>query len=266
MPKDFAPQQEHLAAPPPSNPLLDEALRYADDGWPVLPLRPRGKRPLTAHGFKDATTNPERVKSWWQRWPQANIGLSIPSDYIVVDIDSADALQVLKAEDLTLPTTVTSATSRGQHLWYSTTVPVKNRPLIEGIDIKTDGGYVVVPPSVHPSGATYTWTTPLDRSAISEAPDWLCDKLSSCRRSVIATHSGESWWNTILDPIDEGSRNQTLTRLCGHFFSYLPPESAAAVSILWATTQCEPPLSFSEITSTLESIAGRELQSRRNSP
>ena len=34
-----------------------------------------GKHPLTVHGLKDATSDPARLDAWWQRWPQANIGL-----------------------------------------------------------------------------------------------------------------------------------------------------------------------------------------------
>ncbi|MGH7487948.1 MAG: bifunctional DNA primase/polymerase, partial [bacterium] len=55
--------------------LATAALEYAARGWPVLPIRPRAKLPLTEHGLHDATTDPELITQWWERWPDANIGI-----------------------------------------------------------------------------------------------------------------------------------------------------------------------------------------------
>jgi hypothetical protein len=64
---------------------LEAALRYARNGWAVLPLN--GKIPRTAHGVKDATTDPEVIQSWWGRWPNANIGLATGFHFFVLDVD-----------------------------------------------------------------------------------------------------------------------------------------------------------------------------------
>ena len=55
---------------------LTDSARYIATawGWPVFPIVARGKRPLTKHGFKDATTNTAQISDWWAQWPDANIG------------------------------------------------------------------------------------------------------------------------------------------------------------------------------------------------
>lgn len=68
--------------------LREAALLYASKGWAVFPLQPRGKEPLTAHGFKDATTEAHQVEAWWDMWPDANVGLACgASGFFVIDVD-----------------------------------------------------------------------------------------------------------------------------------------------------------------------------------
>src|SRR5262249_13533601 len=63
--------------PPPAAdaPMVEFALDYARRGWPVFPCNPENKRPLTAHGHKDATTDPAQIREWWTAWPGAMIGV-----------------------------------------------------------------------------------------------------------------------------------------------------------------------------------------------
>src|SRR6266478_3065554 len=58
-----------------SGALLEAALGYGEGGIPVFPCNPDNKKPLTEHGFKDATTDPEKIRSWWREHPQAMIGV-----------------------------------------------------------------------------------------------------------------------------------------------------------------------------------------------
>ncbi|MCP4545110.1 MAG: bifunctional DNA primase/polymerase [bacterium] len=154
--------------------LLLCAIEYARAGWSVLPVRKRGKEPLTHHGFKDATTDAETIRQWAEKWPGANIGLAVPPGFLVLDIDSADALNRLRAEDLHLPATSRATTGRGQHFWYATgDVEVRNRvSIFPGVDVRAPGGYVVAPPSQHPSGRIYRWEVGQERSAIAACPVW----------------------------------------------------------------------------------------------
>lgn len=163
-----------------SNPLLTAAIEYAAHGWPVFPCRPKTKVPFTPRGFLDATTDPEAIKFWWQRWPDANIGLCTGpiSGLAAIDIDTEKGGDVsfaaLEAQHGPAPATRTSRTgSGGRHLLYR--MPAGGfkctaSKLGKGIDTRGEGGYIVAPPSIHPNGNTYRWE---DEEAPTELPAWL---------------------------------------------------------------------------------------------
>lgn len=163
------------------NELLAAALDYAARGWPVLPLVLQGKVPLTRHGLKDATTDPAQIQQWWRRWPAANIGVVTgpASGLLVVDLDGEDGLTTwarLEAEHDALATLEQATGSGGVHLLlrYPSDLDLGNSAgrLGEGVDTRGRGGYIVVAPSVHPSGHAYAWTG--DATAeIAPAPRWL---------------------------------------------------------------------------------------------
>lgn len=155
--------------------LADAAIAYAEAGWAVFPCRPRGKTPLTEHGVKDATTNLAVVKQWWADTPDANIGVATgqPSGIWVLDIDGDPGLQSLRAladTGHTVPLTLSSGTGHGTHLFYLAPpgLTIRNRAGVRpGIDVRGDGGYVIVPPSVHPTGRRYRWRHPEDEGVAS---------------------------------------------------------------------------------------------------
>lgn len=164
--------------------------------WPVFPLVPARKAPLTDHGFKDASPDPEQISAWWTRWPNANIG--VPTGhreqggcgYDVIDVDGVDgfkSLREIQHRDCPLdcsavtfcdasgtlppvralaftpgdPDGVTNGRIRGQgrHLYTPAAGTSNTTKAFPGIDLRGDGGYVVAPPSVGPSGGRYSWIT-----------------------------------------------------------------------------------------------------------
>jgi hypothetical protein len=148
--------------------LVEAALEYAGRGIPVFPCRADTKRPLTTHGFKEASTDPEQIRSWWRRWPNAM--LACPTGPVigawVLDIDDSVAFEA--ACDIPPPATRKSMTGKGYHLWFrwDDATPVRNVqrsvkgwpfPKLPGAETRGEGGYVILPPSRHPNGRTYEW-------------------------------------------------------------------------------------------------------------
>lgn len=144
--------------------LTRAATWYARHGWPVFPLRPGTKEPFAQLGVYKATCDAAQVGQWWRRWPEANIGLHCGGvGVLAFDLDTYKDCyaggRILSYED---QETVTSLTGGGgTHLLYG--MPPGARfgngtgSLPDGIDIRGWGGYIVLPPSVHPSGNLYRW-------------------------------------------------------------------------------------------------------------
>lgn len=139
------------------------ALWYAERGHLVFPLRVGQKVPATAHGFKDATTDPATVRAWWTREPTYNIGLATGHRFDVIDVDGEDgteSLLNLDVEGLTPPTVGLVRTPRGFHLYIAPTGDGCATAVRPGIDYRGLGGYVVAPPSIV-EGSGYRWLDPL---------------------------------------------------------------------------------------------------------
>ena len=135
--------------------MLAAALELAAKGVPVFPCLPKGKNPLTAHGFKDRTTDPAIIAAWWAANPDANIGL-VPGDRdrTVIDLDGTLGAENWAIEWGEFSKTYTVRTpSGGRHLYFAGTLDT-NRKLAPGIDIRSTRGYVLAPPSIveYPDG------------------------------------------------------------------------------------------------------------------
>lgn len=143
---------------------LDAALTYASWGWPVFPLRPGSKLPLTAHGFKDATTDPAVIRGWWAIATTANIGLPTGHHFDVIDIDFRvpgtwkrwGALQ----DSPSLPPVhgMVCTASSGIHAYVHAESAGNAANVAPGVDYRGTGGYVVAPPSRLNNGRSWTWT------------------------------------------------------------------------------------------------------------
>jgi hypothetical protein len=227
------------------------AQALASRGRPVLPVwwaTPEGtcacgkpacdspaKHPITRHGVEDASIDRAVILHWWGRWPQANIGMATgrPSGLFVLDMDPRHdgwrTLAKLCARDPDGLTTLEVETGGGGlHLYFSLPdgLDLTNsdagirRAFGSGIDCRGTGGYVIAPPSVHPSGCRYRWIG----GELRPAPDWLVEILTTpeparpepARLAQVVPMNGDrllARFNALLEDVArqaEGNRNKLL--------------------------------------------------------
>lgn len=196
----------------------EHALTYAALGWRVFPVwevidqgeagwicsctegaacgRP-GKHPRTRDGVNEATTDRVTIEGWWTRWPQANVGIATgrASGILVVDADCSEGkpgmvnLTKLSAKHGGLPTTpMVNTGSGGLHLYFTWSERLKTGQDVidKAIDVRSDGGYVIAPPSRHYSGKIYEWRN--DSVEPQVLPDWL----AFARANATSEESGEA--------------------------------------------------------------------------
>lgn len=179
------------------NHLLRAALDYAGLGLPVIPLKPRSKKPLLHSWRSLGTTDPDQIQAWWNERPNSNIGILTGSGLMVLDVDGQkgrNTLHDIQVEHGNLPPTATSRTGGGgQQLFFWVEGHVGNRvKFLSGLDIRADGGQVVAPPSIHPDGPTYDWLRhPAD--GIAEAPTWLLELIRTTSPSKRHPQKGTSF-------------------------------------------------------------------------
>ncbi|MBM4097972.1 MAG: hypothetical protein FJ261_14540 [Planctomycetes bacterium] len=247
--------------------LLETAIRYTELGYRVFPCIPRTKHPITEHGFKDASTDPAQIECWWSQHPTANIGIAAEG-MLIVDIDGANNPwpgDPERSADLASAGAVAQTPHGGRHYLF-------RRPegkdwkcsvgkLAPGVDIRTDGCYIVAVPSVIPEGS-YHWVEGLN---LEEGPDqlpvppaWLVERLDTLTFGF-ATVSNVVVASGVANAIPEGQRNATLAKLAGTM-RCVGMSRAEIAAALHRTNfdRCIPPLDELEVDKTAASVARYE--------
>jgi hypothetical protein len=243
---------------------LHAAIRYAELGYEVLPVVAGAKNPLTEHGVRDATLDTKMIESWWTRWPNANIGVSA-TGLVIIDIDSKDNVRWPEDEEracelVESARAISVTPSGGRHFFFRRPDGVSwrcsVRKLAANVDVRTDGGYVVVPPSKLLAGA-YAWLKELDtaKEFLSTPPKWLCDLLDEREREYTSKVNK----STQLDEtrvIEEGTRNDVLFRIGAKLRSigFDFEEIYSALSVV-NRRRCRPQLDDIEVQRIAESAS-----------
>ena len=251
--------------------MLATALTLARRGLRVFPCLVRGKQPACERGCLAATVDESTIRQWWQSEPRYNIGVACGSlsGVFVVDVDSHEAearLAKLEAQHGKLPPTVEVITIRGRHLYfcYPSEHAVRNTTsrVAPGIDSRGQGGYVLAPPSIHPSGRAYAWSVD-SANAFAAAPQWLLDRINGRANGKIEATPVTAWLSLLIDGVDEGQRNDACTRLCGYLLRRnVNAQMALSLLQMWSVTRCRPPLDEAEVERIVSSVAGAEIKRR----
>lgn len=249
--------------------MLETALAYLKLGWSVIPVhRPinglctcgredcpnMGKHPrIKWDEYIRRLPTEEEITSWFgDLYAGSNIGLvtGSVSKICVVDLDRSDGLDVVKGQ-LKLPTnTLTSQTGGGgMHLYYrlnGDTIPSRIG-MIDHVDIKSEKGFVVLPPSKHKSGRSYQWLKDLpmvetDLSVLKPPP------------SIGNESHGSTWFDAFLDGVGEGMRSNAASKLAGRYCRLgLNLREIKYLMFWWNEHQNKPPMAYAELSQTIDS-------------
>lgn len=240
------------------------ALGYADLGWSVLPIQAKGKRPLIAwREFQERRPGRAEIEGWFRRWRDANVGIvtGAISRLVVLDIDPKhggdDGLAELERRHGPLRPTVEVITGGGgRHFYFASPGgEIRNRAgLAQGIDLRGEGGYIVAPPSIHPSGRPYRWVAghAPHEFPLAPMPPWILRMSGGARTK----RSMEDWRQLVREGVPEGMRNSTIASLTGHLLWHgVDRDVALQLMLAWNRMRCLPPLDDEEVAGVVASIA-----------
>jgi len=231
----------------------EDGPKYRARGWSVFPVR--GKIPCEPwQPWQQEPPHPDQIAAWCEKYPDANIGLATGkvSGIVVIDVDGEEGVASARALDLPKQTPV-AKTGRGWHVYLAHPgdgVRIGNRAgLRPHIDVRGDGGYVVIPRSLHESGRRYEWIQGPDEFPLAPIPSRLLQLLLSPEPSP--SNGGAP----AGQPIPKGERNYRLWRLGrGLLAKGLSPAAMKAALQAENLARCQPPLSESEIRELLEHV------------
>ena len=231
------------------------ALGYVREGFAVFPLCPRDKRPIPgSRGFKDASHDPADIERWWTNEPDANIGIATGAasgGVFVIDVDdghtdgdaASAALGEWEAEHGELPETRVSSTgSGGRHILFRCPpgVSIKSAAgVVDHVDVRGDGGYIVAPPSTHPNGNMYAWE------------DWSADIATANDSALALARNGRAQERkryVLPEVIPEGTRVTELFRYASSLQENGMLDDQIIISVHDANkARCTKPLSEEEL-------------------
>lgn len=250
------------------NLMLHKAIAYHKLGYNVIPLRKSSKKPLIEwKEYQQRRSTEDEIRRWWSRWPDANIGIVTGrvSHIIVLDVDGPIGEKFIE-DSGGLPATPKCRTARGHQYYfeYPSELDVRcteNKGL--QIGIKGNGGYVVAPPSIHPSGRKYFWIKGFPPWKIKPTP------LNKCKWLVqyLVDHPGKKeeekevptdsvlWADKLLlHGVSEGERNMAITKLAGRYVGKGLSKIEVMPILVEANNQFDPPLDEKEVEKTLDSV------------
>ncbi len=244
--------------------LLSAALGYESIGWSVIPVRPDKKPYISWLAYQRGRATPEQIMLWWRDYKDAQIGIVTGniSNVVVVDLDGSEGITSFEKLDDGEPTVYSKTGSGGRHYFYAMPKDGDEAKLLrnfarrKGIDLRANGGYVVVPPSENQKGR-YEWRISPDNQMPSDCPKWIID---ACKVGQTFLSDGEqkqsrmSVLPSLENGVDEGSRNDSAARLAGHFFGQGKTKTEVSAELVEWNLKNRPPLELSELEQVVVSI------------
>ena len=240
--------------------LLEYALEYARNGFYVFPLAIGSKKPAFAggNGFQDATIDLNLIRQWWADI-EYNIGIAcgIKSNLSVIDLDGEQGVQSIQQVKTYIPKTLTVKTPRGWHVYLKYNEDLKMTVnILEKVDIRSEGGYVVAPPSIVNDIVYAFHNEAIPIATMHVVPDLLKvrERTNGASPSV-TTDSTPNWVSQALQGVSEGSRDATAISLAGYFHGIGMPEDIIEAVMTPFANACTPPYPLEDLRKTVKSAA-----------
>lgn len=264
--------------------MLEHALGYAARGFSVVPVHSAqkhrcscgnakcsspGKHPrMKWQGHANTKLTEDEINSFWSRYPESNIGIATGaiSGLSIIDIDDqvgVDALREIGIDIDAIDAPVVQTGGGGLHIYCRYNGELGTRAgVLPKVDIRSDGGLIIAPPSVHTSGRRYEWVEGMsldDFAPLELDLTWAARPTNGHRaKSDTLAAQPEYWFEQTLRGVGQGGRNDAATRLAGRYLG-LGMTAAEVLLILesWNQTN-DPPLPRRDIETVVDSISRRE--------
>ncbi|HUU97626.1 MAG TPA: DnaB-like helicase C-terminal domain-containing protein, partial [Phycisphaerae bacterium] len=258
------------------------ARRYLEMGFHPFACTPRDKFPwgseeqtdgsrkggLSWKAFQTSPPALSLVDSWWERGPDANVAIILPPGLVVVDLDGDGAEDLLRAAGVELPADAPRVrTGNGEHVYFHAEGLPQRVPLLAAesgkpaVDFKSNGGYVVAPPSIHQNGKKYEWIV---------APSFPLPELPEAMRTLVLAKrqeqsppktrpdDGAHWVIQAMRGVGHGERDNIATRLAGYFLGCGVARDIVMQLLGDFAEKCSPPLPLPDVVRIIRSIASAE--------
>ncbi len=195
------------------------ALRYLKEGWSIIPVEPKGKKPLIDwKPYQQRLSTETELRSWLEKWPEMNIGIvtGFISGLTVLDLDGTDGNEFRLKKNIVSP--AVSLTGNGRQVFYKWKDGIKNsvKVIASGVDVRGEGGFVVAPPSIHQSGKMYRW----ERFVPVRIPDFPTELVSvtyMAKEPKVVVTKSDDWLSEALEEMKNGHVHNTLVSVLGKF-------------------------------------------------
>ncbi len=258
------------------NHAVNAALAYVEKyNFSIIPIKPESKQPyIKWEEYKTHRATADDIRSWWDRWPAAMIGIVTGkiSNLLVIDCDTSegyDGIQTLISDTLVVP--IVRTPRGGWHLYFrypeggNLTVGVGVMP---GVDFRGEGGYVIAPPSINGSGKAYAWQSGLALGEVAPPPlpDAIIKLINNkaYKREKDANHTDLTAPCKTLHFLTEGRRDNDLFHAANCLIKGGCENSYAEHILNILAKECKPPFPETEIRLKIDSVFKRVERRERN--
>lgn len=248
-----------MTAFPPNTTNMAQAVKaYIAHGWSIIPIRPGDKKPLVKwEQYQTQRATQAEWDAWLAATPDLNVALVTGeiSGVTVVDVDGPEGMSAIRPVSDQLPKTLLQRSPHGWHMFFRYQPGVRNKArLLPGVDVRGEGGYVLVSPSKLPDAA-YRWTRTVDPQPF---PVWLAGGLTDptpASKAARETSEQPRWVSQALKQgAPSGQRNAVATRLAGYFYGHGHPDDVVRSMMEPYRAACQPPLDEREMDGVIRSV------------